>query len=209
MTYCKLGEKATVNYSFKGVEKTFTTKGAIEVQTYTKRINAGVGFSTLGFAVSFYSPNNRNNPEFIVYDYFLFPVPNGEQFYPGQNYVGFCPWFCGEFDFRKNPDGSPNGPGANSATVTINPSKKCPMPLTANRCSIEVKHNGIIIFQDQGECPVNFEVVCGENCPPDTVKCRKSGYPGYCCLPCQPTKQSIISIRNIVKNINQGPVSRG
>lgn len=76
-------------------------------------------------------------------------------------------------------------------------------------CSIEVLFNGQRLLKDRGECPIIYDVACDGDCPPDTVKCYSDNYPGYCCLPCEPTRQSIIDIKNIVKSINKEPISYG
>ena len=55
---------------------------------------------------------------------------------------------------------------------------------------IEVKYDGVTVFQDTGNAPCTFTVQC-EDCPPGTVKCNSSSYPGYCCIPCQSTAQRI------------------
>lgn len=76
-------------------------------------------------------------------------------------------------------------------------------------CTIKVLHKGQVIFIDKGDCPITFNVTCGEECPPGTTKCRKSDFPGYCCLPCSSTAAEIINIKNIVQNVNKNSVSYG
>lgn len=39
-------------------------------------------------------------------------------------------------------------------------------------------------------CP-NYEVSCGDECPPNHIRCKTTSYPGYCCLPCQPIARQI------------------
>lgn len=76
-------------------------------------------------------------------------------------------------------------------------------------CTIKILHNNEVIFTDKGECPITFNVVCGEECPPGTTKCCRSDYPGYCCLPCDSTKSDLIGISSIVQSVNKGSVSYG
>jgi hypothetical protein len=76
-------------------------------------------------------------------------------------------------------------------------------------CKITITDSKNQTYSDIGDCPITFNVTCGEECPPGTTKCRSTNYPGYCCLPCEPTKQSIIGIKNIVKSVNKGTVSNG
>lgn len=67
-------------------------------------------------------------------------------------------------------------------------------------CKLEIKYNGTTIFSDIGSCPCTFTVQC-EDCPEGTVRCECPGYPGYCCLPCQPIILEIKSIRTLVKRL--------
>ena len=71
-------------------------------------------------------------------------------------------------------------------------------------CSLKVLSNGQQIFIDRGDCPVTYSVVCGEECPPDTLKCSKPGYPGYYCLPCPPLVSDLKVIANQIRRINNG-----
>lgn len=204
MAYCKAGEKATVNYSFKGVEKSYAVAAnntPIDVNTYQNRINATGNFNPQGFRLRYYSPNNRSTPDGAVLAYQIFPSLDYDY---GVNYEGISVWNCGAFDFTRNPDGSLNGAGCDISTIYTDNSMKCASPLTGNRCSIEVKRNGIIIFQDQGECPVSFDVVCGEGCPTGTLKCPQSGYPGFCCVPCTEIATGIKAITTHVRSVNNG-----
>lgn len=76
-------------------------------------------------------------------------------------------------------------------------------------CTIELYYQNKRIFYDEGDCPLAYEVTCKQECPPGTTKCYSTNYPGYCCLPCEPTKQSIIGIKNIVKSVNKEAVTNG
>jgi hypothetical protein len=75
-------------------------------------------------------------------------------------------------------------------------------------CKIIVSYRGTTIFTDKGKCPCTFDVQC-EDCPEGTIKCPNIGYPGYCCLPCVPTANSIAAVKNQVQSINKEPVSYG
>jgi len=83
------------------------------------------------------------------------------------------------------------------------------LPGDKKRCKILVSAMGNVLINEEGNCPVNYAVTCDEECPSGTVKCFSTNYPGYCCLPCEPTKQSIISIKNLVQSVNKEPVSYG
>lgn len=71
-------------------------------------------------------------------------------------------------------------------------------------CKLKVLHNNQIIFTDQGKCPPSFNVICGDECPPDHIKCSSSGYPGYCCIPCGEVAAELRDMKNQVKSINNG-----
>lgn len=88
------------------------------------------------------------------------------------------------------------------------PSDNPPDP-TKNRCKITISHMGTTLFTDKGNCPVKFEVICGEQCPEGYLKCASTNYPGYCCLPCEPIKAEIKAIKSHVASINRKPVSNG
>lgn len=79
----------------------------------------------------------------------------------------------------------------------------------SGRCTIKVMHNQQNIFTISGSTPCNFNVSCDEECPPGTIRCEQPGYPGYCCLPCEPIATNIKGIANIVKQLNKDKVSRG
>lgn len=71
-------------------------------------------------------------------------------------------------------------------------------------CKLKVLHNNQVIFTDQGKCPPSFNVICGDECPPDHIKCSSSGYPGYCCIPCSEFVGELRTIRNQIRSVNNG-----
>lgn len=50
-------------------------------------------------------------------------------------------------------------------------------------CRILV-NNGALL-NDLILCPGDYQVGCGDDCPPGTCKCPTDSYPGYCCLDCK------------------------
>ncbi len=89
-----------------------------------------------------------------------------------------------------------------SRVVAVSGLNNCgdPKPI----CTIKVLHKNQVIFTDSGDCPISFKVTCGENCPDGTIKCFKSGYPGFCCVPCGEIKTGIKAITNHVRSLNNG-----
>lgn len=71
-------------------------------------------------------------------------------------------------------------------------------------CSIEALYNIQRLFKATGKCPVAYTVSCEGECPPDTVKCLSTNFPGYCCIPCSEIKNEIKAIASQVRSINNG-----
>lgn len=78
--------------------------------------------------------------------------------------------------------------GITSVVRTDNQLDNCGNPKKA--VQIIVSHQGQEIFNDYGDAPGTFSVAC-QGCPEGTIRCKQPGYPGYCCLPCQPIAQRI------------------
>lgn len=61
-------------------------------------------------------------------------------------------------------------------------------------CSIQISDmSGVVYQKDFTNCPETL-ISCDEECPEDTIRCEQPGYPGHCCLPCQPIAQRINSL---------------
>lgn len=53
------------------------------------------------------------------------------------------------------------------------------------QCVITVKGaKSGIVYTKEAECPIKFTVGCGGECPPQSLRCKTSAYPGYVCKPC-------------------------
>ncbi|MEM9927181.1 MAG: hypothetical protein AAF915_26135 [Cyanobacteria bacterium P01_D01_bin.50] len=65
-----------------------------------------------------------------------------------------------------------------------------------NTCKLVVFHKNKVIYEETGDCPLNFQTTCDQDCPPRTLKCASSKYPGYCCLPCKSTANKIRNLGN-------------
>lgn len=56
---------------------------------------------------------------------------------------------------------------------------------TPESCEIVIKNSGgIVIYKKQAECPIRWKAACDDDCPPQSLKCKTAGYPGYKCKPC-------------------------
>ncbi|HYX18769.1 MAG TPA: hypothetical protein VE944_31255 [Nostoc sp.] len=66
-------------------------------------------------------------------------------------------------------------------------------------CSLKVNTvSGVNLFTVNGKCPVNFTVGCGDNCPEGSHKCTHNKYPGYCCVPCKEVGDRLKNMANKV-----------
>lgn len=88
-----------------------------------------------------------------------------------------------------------------SATRIDGLSDSCGIP--KKFCRIDISFDDRVIFSDVGECPVTIKNFC-DDCPDGTTRCACPGYPGFCCLPCEPTAAEIKSIADLVRGINNG-----
>jgi hypothetical protein len=179
-TYCKEGDEPIIKYRFQGDTKDRIHKSRIapiDVTTKNTPIEGTENYSNDGFQITFYSPNNRSDITIIVRDYRI--VDKG---YTSLNFI-----YCGETKFRGDIYGEPS-------SIRINTSIKCPPP-NSDRCSIEIAHKGIILFRDQGKCPVTFSVQCSK-CPDGQHECKSNIYPYYCCTSCADTARKINNIAN-------------
>ncbi|GAX43440.1 hypothetical protein NIES4075_44530 [Tolypothrix sp. NIES-4075] len=80
---------------------------------------------------------------------------------------------------------------------------RCELQWRWGGCKIIISSQGMKLYEETGDCPVNFKVSCDDDCPEGTMKCEIPQYPGYCCLPCE-TKSEIAALTALVRNINHG-----
>ncbi|MEQ9355117.1 hypothetical protein [Coleofasciculus chthonoplastes] len=206
MSYCNNSVKALVTYTFKGEsnsKKRFETKKTpIEVEAGSKPIPAGENYNAEGFEIYFYSPNNRRWIRSIVQDYLIYPISSPGR-YSQYNYAGIAMWGCGQSDFQRVSDGTVVGPGIDVDSLQIDTSVKCPVPPVPMEsiCHLKVLHQGIVIHQDQGECPVNWTIDC-DPCPPNTIRCVEGGK--VRCVPCSELLNPLKQITSKLKQINNG-----
>jgi hypothetical protein len=213
MVYCQTGDKPTIKYRFSGQnEKVYKSDFApVEVTTKVTPIENTGNYKPEGYGIGFV-PLNGNGTYFwhIVHDHKIFNIPTGVD-PTWQTTPRITLMLCGQTAFPKVSNCGSSAfqfyteclqTSLFNGQFDIDPNRKCP---TANgeRCSIQITHNGIVIFQDQGNCPVTFSVSCG-NCPPGTEEHKSSIYPGYCCLDCASVASEIRLITNTVRGLNRG-----
>ncbi len=210
MSYCNAGDKPVIKYRFNnGAYKYFKSQYApIEVESKTIPAEGTANYNREGYGISINAVNGSFNSAIVDYKDFRTGAFSG--FPAGGRFIAVMS--CGSTTFTKVTSCTSEAQKAldcllnvyslNPGSYAINPLIKCPSP-NPEKCSIVVTYNNLTIFKDQGDCPLEFEVKCG-NCPEGQEEHKISVYPGYCCMDCASIKQEIISIRNTVRNIRNG-----
>lgn len=201
MTYCANANKATVEYSVNGVNKTYTVESqsllpiSIEVTNgYEKSQNYQLSFN--GNTITTYSFTLEAPAE----------VPRNEI---PKIYLISGTWddagTVGTYTSNRNPGqiatytggslliGAGYSIGGSVENILV---PQCTINITLNwQLDIEVlkifDKNGNLIFQDKGKNIKLENVACDDDCPPGQIKCKHNKYPGYCCIPCASTAAKI------------------
>ncbi|BAY15707.1 hypothetical protein NIES21_15260 [Anabaenopsis circularis NIES-21] len=187
---CNTGEKPIIRYSFNGggerIYKTELSPVDIEILNGADSFEGNTeNFSSEGFQLTFYSPNNFKYFDVVVLDYRIKDI----------GYLDLEVVSCGETTWSDTMITiDPN-------TISINPNIRC--PIVTDQCMIKIKHNGNTIFRDKGKQPCNYTVQCGR-CPEGQCECSTPNYPGYCCVDCAELAGEIKGIRNLVRSLKNG-----
>lgn len=211
-THCNQGDKPIIKYRFQGdtKDRIFRSRYApIEVQAKETPVEGSDKYSNEGYKLKFVNPSNPNFVgEYIVLDYQIFEVSNS--FFGGDpNTVRYQAAFifCGEKGHTKN--GLPctgylpyvnclRDYNVSTRSPIIDTTVRCPNS-SSKRCSIIIEHKGIIVFQDQGNCPATYSVQCGK-CSDGQHECESKIYPYYCCNSCADTANKI---RNLASQVGK------
>lgn len=196
MGYCKIGEKATVNYSFNGNKKTIVFDGSSPIDV---SINGSTNSSVKCWR---FSGQGRYNDYF--YDFFACgSVPS---WHDNGDYLQ--PVIDGSL-FLDNMYGVRHGSEAivhvidDSPRVNYYALGSC-SSCSGNGCTISISSNGKVLFTDTGSCPCTFTIACGNQCPDGTIRCQCQSYPGYCCIPCGDIEGRIERLTALVRSIKNG-----
>jgi hypothetical protein len=186
MSYCEEGDKPKVKYKFNnGTEQTYESPySPIDVETgRLAKSSQNEDFDAEGFTL-IYSDGQKKT--LINYRTRISPTT-------GQNQEQY--WSCGNDDWdNRQPDGTyPIWYNQPLTVVGVDRTIKCPPPYPDGDCYLRVKYQGSVIYEVKGECPLTFDVQCG-NCPAGTIECKSNKYPGYCCIPCQGTASKINNV---------------
>lgn len=208
-SHCTEGQKPKVIYKFaNGVEREFNSKYApIEVITSNKPLRGSDNFGGTAYTIEFwqddpftgYFSRLENIIDWEVYQ--IYKQVFERVGYKWYRYISF--WVCGENDWRRsgnNNTKTDQRPWGNKATIIfqpetlqIIPTGGCPSAI--NKCSIKVLYKGLVIHQDQGDCPVTYRVKCG-NCEENEIECKSNHYPGFCCIPCSEVVNRLNTMSN-------------
>lgn len=231
MSYCKIGDKPTINYSFAdGKHSSYQSdKSPIDVvlKPYNPEFTGGqcyTNYQVDAYAIT--SLGHRTTRDLHIITAYYSGIVRGKiqdipRAYPGEFTGGFVisTTGYGVFSVKENgernivitsyvrhepPNVFPSEYSSNyaikgeitSVTRTDNQPDNCGDPKKA--AQIIVSHQGQEIFSDYGEAPGTFSVAC-EGCPEGTIRCEQPGYPGYCCLPCDPIAQRINNLAARIK----------
>lgn len=229
MSYCKLGDEPTVNYSFAdgkhGSYQSIKSPIDIILKPYNPEFSGGqckcmiyiitatvVQTNRQPFEVS-----NRVYGELIKFDVTRRPeseiFANGDPNECQANFLVLCRGFpLSGFGCRNQYEWVSIWNNLNCTldidfiNIRITPEN----PNQPDNCGdlkkavqIIVSHQGQEIFSDYGNAPVSFSVAC-QGCPEGTIRCESIGYPGYCCLPCDEIKLEINAIRSMVRRVKNG-----
>ncbi|MGD1909564.1 MAG: hypothetical protein ACFB2X_01455 [Rivularia sp. (in: cyanobacteria)] len=67
-------------------------------------------------------------------------------------------------------------------------------------CKLKIfNHQGKVLYEEEGDCPLTFEVTCDDDCPSGHIKCNSNKYPGYCCVNCKDFTSKIRSLGSKLK----------
>jgi hypothetical protein len=177
--YCNESDKPKVKYKSQSKgERIYESRvSPIEVILEPiKRNEYGSDYNAEGYTIKY-----ANGQEGTVINHRLDASGQNIQF-----------WSCGNSDWdNRQPDGTyPVFYPLGSPIASIDTTKKCPPPIPPQDYAIKIIYEGNVIFRDRSDTQITYEVICG-NCPPNHIECKTNKYPGYCCIPCQPTASKI------------------
>lgn len=205
MNYCEDKDTATVIYSFnKGEEKRYTAEKENLPLTVTKetvKITSGAKSSSRFD----FDGNNPGSYSFTIVAPVEIPQEKGEE--DIEIYLESGTWddyggigsYSTEIGIVQTYGGEPLLVGTGrtiDGTVTNLEPVQCYADISLDwryeeGCKLVISHQGKILYEETGECPLDFNVVCDRDCPPGHLKCNSNKYPGYCCLPCKDTASKI------------------
>ncbi|WP_373525090.1 hypothetical protein [Nostoc sp.] len=190
--HCNGVSPAQINYSFdkKPQTKFITKQTPITVETSeVEKIDP----NPVGQCWRFTGQGVNNNAYYEVFAWgespsFKYNGSGHEPYIDGRNVEGAGYHYrSGTQSVSPSATDAPRSGFISSGSCAIPPLKKC---------KLTVKYNGSTIFEKIGKCPLDYEVICGDDCPKGSRKCTHPKYPGYCCVPCKETGDRLKNIAN-------------
>lgn len=207
MTYCADKDKATVIYKFNDseekryiAEEEYLPLGVKEEKT---RLNTGVK----SYSEHYFDGDNPGSYAFTIEAPPEVPPDAEVEIYlesaVWDDYGGIGSYSTG-YGIVQGYDGEPILVGTGhliEGTVTNVLPTECYARISLdwrykNGCKLVISHEGKVLYEEEGECPLKFEVGCEDECPPGYLKCSSNKYPGYCCIHCKGTANKIRSLGN-------------
>ncbi len=204
-THCSAGVKAKVEYSFNGEQKHFyETDGPVEITTRSK----GEDKPLLKLGSSATVPSTWGSASVYLYG-----IVFSEAAYPD------CPSVYIEVPIGTATPGQTltliQTPRLNVCTNAHimavpelgydnfdrqwkGPNVGIGLKENSDKCTIQIVNSNGYTFSKAGECPVKYEVTCGDECPKGSHKCTHKKYPGYCCVPCKEIGDRLKNLANKV-----------
>ena len=203
-THCSQGAKAKIEYSFNGQKQIYETVGAANVTTASEGNNTPL----LKFGSTATVPSDWESADVYLYGiWYSSPAgtPNCPHEYlelfigqasPGQVLTAVA---TPRFNVCDNAHTIAISQMNYSDTGRQWQGSDVGIGLKNNiACSIQIINSEGFIFTRSGECPINYEVSCGDDCPEGSHKCTHNKYPGYCCVPCKETGTRLKNMANKV-----------
>lgn len=203
---CNPGEKARVNYNFNGTSETYetkntpiqvTTESSVTIGSITKYGLTATVPDGWDSAIVYVCGTAYNNPAtctFIYIDYQvgtalknqeLTLIPQARSGCLDAHWMSIPAIGWGDFDTQWK--------GNNAAVIGLRENKL--------KCRLTITHADNSKFIVTGDCPLTYEVACGDSCPPGYCKCECDNYPGYCCLKTDDISYELRMARNDVRRI--------
>ena len=185
MTYCNVGQKATVHYRF-GNQSSDTV-----YESYKAPIDVVISDASNGLRCWCFSGKGLHND--YLYDFFACGASpswhdTGEFLQP---YMNGAAIFDSIFGVRYGSGSITQVDGVSQRDGYIDIGN-CDC---ANTCSLSVIYEGKTIFTVSGQSPCTFSVTCGDECPPDFCKVNCPAYPGYCCINCKKMDSLLLQLK--------------
>jgi hypothetical protein len=193
MLYCEGKKKVNIIYTFNKSKQIFTfDKTPVGVE---KSLIKVVDPNSYCWRFSGIGVNNDDSYEYYACGQnpsFLF---NGDGF---TLYLDGLRLGSAGYQYRRGSQSVSQVSGTTKPNPGHNTDGNCDS-CSIDKCTLIVKYQGTTVFEKSGDCPLDFQVACDDDCPPGYIKCNKTDYPGYCCISCSEIKSEITALRSAIR----------